>query len=364
MSWRIFGVLHNIDVKEAFDAEWIAITPSSDPRVRAIMGGQPAAKSLIGGFTDAFGRKKDVSVLLYDDTAPASLRTHEIIRAFHRLYALSSLTYGTGQALRDEHGGFAVRHSSLFDLYPIYPSDDGRGLVTFSAAVRGYDEPKGFCGQASPYLVNHPLIQPTPDGLLRDRLLDAWRRFCRPKGADPRLVRVFRSLDVAYEAASIALSTSVYEYGTRVALWVSAIEVVAHPGGRRGKIDLTGVVDLIESWMPMWSDPQLRACRYALVHKGKTRRVGFASRLYKELYDARNAFLHGNPVGQGRLFPFKNVSRPGLPAIAPLIYEVALLAKLEKLRDKRRTKAALAQADKDIFQQSVLEAALLKVRAE
>jgi len=361
MTWQIYGVLHNLDIKKPFDGGWIGIVGSADDRVQMIAAGNAAARKLVSSFTDQFGRAKTVSALIYDDAAPAHLRTREIVRGFHRIYAISSLTHGTTQILRERDGGFAIRYASLFDLYPVFPSPDGIGLVTDSPATKGYDEHVGFHGQTSPHFFNHPLLQPDPDWLLRDRLLDVWTRYGASHGKDVRLGRVFRSLDMAYEAASIALEGSPYEYGTRVALWVSAIEILAHPGTRNRRVDLSVVVDLVETVRPRWQDAVLSGRWYAHRHRGTSRRVSFASRLYKELYQARNDFLHGNPVKATALFPFNDPKRPGLPMVAPLIFEVALLGRLEQLRDKRLKAEHRDQQTRDLWEQRTLEEALLRV---
>jgi hypothetical protein len=365
MAWQLYGVLHNLDVEAAFEAGWIAVVGHADARLRLLAEKSAATARLISTFTDQFGRAKKVSALIYDDEAPEHLRVDEIVRGFHRIFAISSLTNGTAQVLRGRDGGFSVRHSSLFDLYPIFPSRDGKGLVTSSAAVKGYDEPQRFKGQTSPYLFNHPLLKPDPDRLLRDRLIDVWTRYGASKRTDVRLGRVLRSLDMAYQAASLALDSSAYEYGARVALWVSAVEILAHPGTRTGNVNLGVVVDLIETVAPRWRDDILRGRRYALRRRGakKARRVSFASRLYQELYRARNDFLHGNPVKATTLSPFGDAQRPGLHFVAPLIFEVALLGRLEQIRDRRMRIKRREQEMQDLWEQTVLEEALLKIHS-
>jgi hypothetical protein len=92
--------------------------------------------------------------------------------------------------------------------------------------------------------------------------------------------------------------------------------------------------------------------------------VTFVGKLYKELYDARNDFLHGNPVKVSRLFPFNDRRRPLLNLVAPLIYKVLLMCYLDDLRDRRRRVAAQQLAQTDICGKMVLEEALLKVAEE
>jgi len=64
--------------------------------------------------------------------------------------------------------------------------------------------------------------------------------------------------------------------------------------------------------------------------------VTLPSKLYKELYSARNDFLHGNSVNINRLFPFRKKNKNTLNRFASVIYKIALLSYMENFRDKRR----------------------------
>ena len=110
-----------------------------------------------------------------------------------------------------------------------------------------------FVGQTSPALPNLGTLQPRPDEMLIHRLLRAWDRFVFNQPVDPIVAAIFRSLDVAYQAASVPLTTSVFEYGTRVVLWVSALEILAH--ARSSKASRKTVLDLLGAFQ--WQDRRL-----------------------------------------------------------------------------------------------------------
>lgn len=55
-----------------------------------------------------------------------------------------------------------------------------------------------------------------------------------------------------------------------------------------------------------------------------------AGKLYKEIYDTRNAFYHGNRVSNEDLFPFKNKDLPPLPHLAPVLFTFGLMLFLDK----------------------------------
>jgi hypothetical protein len=104
-----------------------------------------------------------------------------------------------------------------------------------------------------------------------------------------------------------------------------------------------------------WIDKRVKTKRYKIHKKSKTR-VNLVQKLYKEFYDTRNEFLHGNPVKMSRLFPFQNTKNPPVTYFAPLIYKIALLCflnqivpaeKIDPLKDymsKKINEAPLAKA--------------------
>ena len=66
--------------------------------------------------------------------------------------------------------------------------------------------------------------------------------------------------------------------------------------------------------------------------------MNLSQKLYKELYDTRNAFLHGNPVTEKRLRPFGRKNVQAITRYAPLLYKIALISFLEQLKPERKAK--------------------------
>src|SRR5216683_2644969 len=91
-----------------------------------------------------------------------------------------------------------------------------------------------------------------------------------------------------------------YDVGRSISLWVSAFEILAHPG-LGGNANLGKVYELLDkaAWDLKGSK---EAPHEAFNGRNKPRilkRNGCW--LYGELYHARNDFLHGNPVEFDRL---------------------------------------------------------------
>ncbi len=119
---------------------------------------------------------------------------------------------------------------------------------------------------------------------------------------------------------SAGSDTTHYDVGRSIALWVSAFEILDHPG--TGKSGLGPVYDLLE--MVEWESSRSRLRRYKAYEAGKKNRPRrpLACWIYGEIYRARNDFLHGNPVSQKRLI-VKQSNRSLFQYAAPL-YRLAL----------------------------------------
>lgn len=354
MTWQLFFVLNNLAIREPFASEFIAICGPKDARVRAFLASHPSAASLMSGFKDIRGNAVDVSALMIRDDAPEAYKTAEAIYGFRNVYAICSIAAGLQEQMR-HHANFCTTWSTYFDFYPVTLDKNNDALVTNSLAVHGWDEAVTFQGQPAPEIVNHSSLQPQPDPMLREPLLDAWRRHVENLTTNRKLTVLFRSLEVAYQAAALPRSSSMFEHGSLVALWVSAIETLAHPP--KANANLGTVLDLLDAGA--WHDKRLRGRRYVIPYaKQKTRRR-FIGTLYRELYKARNDFLHGNVVSVKRLFPFKRADLPPLPRSAALVYKAALLAFLEPLRDKRMTSKATAATFTNAWERRLFEECVL-----
>jgi hypothetical protein len=160
------------------------------------------------------------------------------------------------------------------------------------------------------------------DEPLLAELLTRWQR--RYESAEPARLEIalFRSLNMAYHASLLpaASDTTFYDVGRLVSLWVSAFEILVHPGGN-GQANRDKVFDLIER-VP-W---QMRACAEKSHDTGGKKKIKrtLGSWIYQALYDRRNNFLHGNPVMRDDLL--LSLSGRSLFEYAAPLYRLALTA--------------------------------------
>jgi hypothetical protein len=272
-------------------------------------------------------------VLLVPKDVSAKLREIDAIVAFRNIFAISSIIKGHEHSLSARFVGYPL-YSDYFDFYPISISRKNDGFITNSPAIRGFDdEGRKFRGQTSPGLANPGYINADPDRQLLSLLEKAWkRRFVSGRSNKWQTTTLFRSLEMAYQATTMPFKnhSTIYDFGSSASLWVSAFEILSHP--RTGKADLRTVLNLLGEYK--WRDRKLKRKAYKLEYRGQKFRANLVQKLYKEMYDARNDFLHGNPVKPSRLYPFKNSKGYPITRFAPLIYKVGLLCFLEQLKSK------------------------------
>ena len=352
--WIIIFALPDLNLTESIGNENIAIVPHNDSRIVEITKQSSYAKALVDNFGDQFGRKKYPSLLIISDTAPQHMRDIDAIVGFRNILALSTIIMGHEHSFTSTFVAYPL-YSDYFDFYPISITKDDDGFLTQSPSILGFDDEKRkFKGQTSPSLAGLDHVRARPNGYLLDQLQKAWaRRYLRKRGNEWSTRTLFRSLEMAYQASSMPFKnhSTMYDYGASASLWVSAFEILSHP--RTGSSNLMTVLDLIGKYDWLHKDIKRRA--YVIRYAGKRRNVNLAQKLYKELYDTRNAFLHGNPVTSNRLRPFRNKKVQHITRFAPLLYKVALLSYLVQFKDKR----AKANWQKEYIQRSINEGDLI-----
>jgi hypothetical protein len=242
-------------------------------------------------------------------------------------------------------------------------------LLHIGHGLSSVDFSKNFRGQSYPELLQgHNLLHTPCDqglfGLLQKMWVDRFE-----KGRKTwRTNRLFRSLAIAYHACSLPKKNSLwfYDFGVSVALWISAFEILAHPG-RDGSSGLPTVLDLLSK--ARFSDSVVRR-RRKIKHPKTPNRIGNAAEyLYLRLYKSRNAFLHGNPVTFHDAL-YKNRTRHLLlTSIAPVLYTIALLCHFDWFNEPSEMKLitpAFSGLDLNLerhFSKSRLEKALKHILA-
>lgn len=297
----------------------------SDTRVQHLREQYPTFDVFLSRFTDEFRNALRPSVALVAKGAPRSVFTIDAISSFRDIVAISAVPLS--RALQLQYGRpFPFQYSNSFALYPWSISKDYKHLVLNTGALTSMNKVDDFEGQSSPEVSFHRVRTSDLDSVLLTELIKRWKsRYAtqRTKWKDRAL---FRSLNMANQAAQIPWTADEtrYDRGRITALWVSAFEILVHPG-RGGWSGLSQVLDLLEQvdWQTEFLTRKVYKVR---VHKKVSRR-SFACSVYEQMYSARNDFLHGNPVRSSRLY-LRGTKVP-LWYCAALLYRLGLTAFLD-----------------------------------
>ena len=319
VEWTPVFVLPNVPLDQAVECEIAAIAPAHDRRVKALKRAHPTFKQFLNRFSDNFGEKFEPAVLLLDADAPPSFRDVAALGSFRDILALSAVTHGRALELRYPRG-HRVLFGEAFAIYPWMLDRHYKDVIGSTPAILGTHLVSSFRGQSSPTLFRTPLAASDIDEPLLAMLLARWRR--RYEAHEPAWedVALMRSLNMAYQASLLpaGTDTTFYDVGRIVSLWVSAFEILVHPGGS-GQANREKVFELIER------TPWVIAASGQLAHDtgGRTKvKRTLASWLIQTLYDCRNDFLHGNPVDRSTLL-LATPQRTIFEYAAPL-YRIAL----------------------------------------
>jgi len=330
-DWIPMFAMPNIAVQEPIEVEGLAIVTANDERLRALAKKHRRFAMYLRRFKTEFGVQVWPSVLIRESASPERYRSVEALAAFRDAVALSVIPQSWAQTLRFENTT-GVRYANWFSFYPWMVDAEYEGIVMRSMAQLGYHEVKALSAQVTPGIGYMTLDRRMIDRPLLDALLRRWQEHFGTDSQRHENVALFRSLNMALSASMLPgnVEVTVYDIGRAIALWVSAFEILAHPGN--SGVGFKQVYKMLEQ--PEWN---LSDCQ-AAIYEPYGWKYGHPKRslpvwLYGELNRARNDFLHGEPIPAERLIvpPGK---RPLHLYAAPL-FRMALTGHLDLKMDRR-----------------------------
>jgi hypothetical protein len=324
-AWSLIGVFHNLQVSRPIGNEYMVVVPPIDPKL-GLVREEPGFKKYINSFSNQFEQKITPSVLIaHKNTSP----TVESVVAFRNALAISAITKAWMRYLAYNAQNVYFKYSEYFDLYPHLLSKDPTLVVVRSPSVLGVDEVRLFQGQSSPGIAVGHAEADFVDPYLLSGLLSRWvDHFIKStKSVDAMNIALFRSLQMAFRACAMPYQnrSTHDDYGAQLALWVSACEILVWPNS--GHASLSSVLDVLEKIRHLGR--RLRGRRYSIKLKNVLKKVPLPQRLYVQMYQARNDYLHGNPVGYKTILPFGKRDRHPLTCYAPLVYRFLLFEMLD-----------------------------------
>ena len=317
-DWTPIILLPNLGLEITFEAEGIALVPSSDQRVQAFAMGCPKLAELLNRFHTPFGKKVQPSVLIVDSAVMSVPVTLDAVTDFRNIAAISVILYE--RSLSACWPGTArVKWAESFDFYPWMIGKDGHTFVGNSPALFGVHDVDAFDGQTFPALESLEIDASRVDSSLFGKLTQEWVKRYIDQKVEWRSTALFRSLSTALHGSRLPSSTAptIYDAGRLVPLWISALEILVHQGEGH-HAGYKQVFDLLESIV--WRKPELSKKNYTVRKEQRT----LISNVCNALYACRDDFLHGNPVSSMSL-KFGD-TKMWLSDIAASVYRMALTA--------------------------------------
>jgi hypothetical protein len=361
-TWIPMFALPHIDVQEPIEVAGMAVVSLRDERLKALTKKHRRFAMYMHRFKTEFGLQVWPSVLIRESTSPERYRSVEALAGFRDALAVSVIPYSWAHALRFENT-FGIRYANWFSFYPWMVDAQYDGLIMQSMAQLGYHEVKALKAQTTAGFAHQPLAARMIDRPLLGALLGRWE--ARFKSETPALesVALFRSLNMALSASMLPgnVEVTIYDIGKAIALWVSAFEILAHPGTQN--VGFKQVYELLER--ATWNLSDCNQAIYDGYKTGQSKRI-LPVWLYGEMNRARNDFLHGNPIADARL-----IVSPGkqpLHLYAAPLFRMALTAYLDLKMDPRPARegesdyeAFLAHSHEFGHYQSDIEAAIATI---
>lgn len=326
---EVLRLYPDLPVRDVIGNEHIAFVPTSSQRISG-MPHTVGYRKLARRFRDVRGLRPPVGFLAANTQTVRFDKGAEI--AFRNIVAVSTITRAN-----------LLSGISVFGLLPVHWSDYFRPFVYAFTDVENEDQVGGQTpsqlgiDDASTFRpVTNPDLAPLSefgvrnvDQVLYQALESEWIA-CFTKGAPDEKTdaqdRLFRSLEMAFIAAGMPYDSegTVHDYGTRLALWVSAMEILVNANGSEKK-KLKGLLGTIKTGRPAHDRV------FGMVDaKGTTVQGNLFQHLLMRVYDTRNDFLHGNKVSAESLCYWADgVGAHRLSFAASLIYRLVLLTVLE-----------------------------------
>jgi hypothetical protein len=323
-TWLPVFMMPNMCINEPFENEYLAIVSPEDDRCIEINRRHPTFLPFLDRFTDPFRRKVIPSVLLMRGDAPGWVKSWEAVGGFRDILSISTVVYNRTAVLTHSLPR-NYQYSTSFDFYAWMLSKDYLKLLATNPALHGFELADEFHGQTTAGLPTSNFDRLDFDEFILKALLAEWTtRFSKPTPSW-RSLALFRSLNMAHAAAQIpgVVEVTNSSLGRNVGLWVSAFEILAHPGnedtGVKRVYDLLDQVD----WRTQDCQEKIHGCYEGRTRKGRGPRRNVACWIYGEINHARIDYLHGNPIGDDRLIV--KATGKNLFTYVPSLYRMLLV---------------------------------------
>jgi hypothetical protein len=347
LKWTALGVLPSINMgPDCFGGDFVALVGIHDNRYADAINNGPNLQAFLSKFEGSHGERLKPSLLLRSNAFPDRPNS-EAISSFMDIVIASVVLDVRVRTVtwRRNVGPF---YSDSFELYPWMISPDGKRLVAGNAAHWAVHELERFRGVASAAVPVQEVGQEPAHPRFFKQLHESWKSVFIDGRDDWTSRAILRSLKMATSALRLSSPTgateSFYDYGRILSLWVSAFEILVHPGAT-GRATRQRVLDLLKtiSWQSRAMTEETHSVDFG---NGKVAMVPLASALYVKMNDLRNDFLHGNPVEQEK---FRLDNGTWIISYPAALFRMALSSMLKDTNEVTREQALSGEKTRDEY---------------
>lgn len=330
MSLHFIAALPGLTSRQSVQGGRFLFLHPDDARYKGVCDADRGIEGYLASFSTPFGNQLRPPVVAVEQARKRPVPATDLAM-FRDCIAIAAIIDARRRSDGARPSGFD--HSDSFEFYPVHPGRDDDSVYLHTASERGVHELAQFRGQPNP-VVLHPYHRHLDfDQALLTPLLQL---FARKRARRDLWIRVSRALHAAFlacQAPFLHLGGQL-DLGMTTSLWVTAFEVLVHPGGS-DDVRFDHVKQALLS-IP-WPEKALRRqSRVAVDTRKKEKRTRPLAephttppvQLYGRLYAARNAYLHGDPEYakvQRHLFHGR---RGSLQVQAPILFRFLLLREL------------------------------------
>jgi len=318
--WVFVSIFPNLHLKEPIETKYALIVKEDDDRLKLLQNENESVASLTKSFIDTRLKEINPAFLLIHTRLKTNREHHNAIISYRNIVAICIILEGWLSMILSEDGNvFTTLYSDYYDLFPL----GGYSNKHFSIQTPSLSST--ISNSITKYQQNYSLPDTrhfyfTKDDDLFLSLVKIWEDHFIRRKKNHLYDSLFRSLQMAFSASKMPTDnfSTFYDYGTKLGLWISSFEILFHPGGN-ANVSYKQIVKELSHYQ--FYDKNLMTFKYKI---DKTTKSNILGKVYKDLYDARNEFFHGNPVSTDNLFLFDNKKHPALTKVAPVLYFIAL----------------------------------------
>lgn len=361
-SWSFVTVFPNLSETYSFETPFALIVPSDDNRVIEIRKKFRPIDNLLDSFIDTnLNKIKPHVLLLHNKIYSVKKNRHSAIVAFRNIVAISVILDSWIPIMHNKHNNiFSTLFSDYYEFFPLGGYGEKAYFVN-SPALNSVVANAKIKYQSSFYLPESSRFNLFVDIRFFNNLMKIWENVFYYKKNDHIYSSIFRSLQLAFSALKMPLDnfSTIYDYGTKIGLWISAFEILFHPG--QGKIGYKDIIKELNKYV--LENKNLKTKKY-VIDGINTNLLGL---IYKDIYDVRNDFYHGNIIENNRLHIFKEKKFPIITHVAPILFLVALhvflntKVKVDKFIPKSIDERIASQIQKESIEHVFIKIAKKKI---